>query len=84
MKSKIIIIVFSAILYCLTSCGSRSANNHAHENGAAHSPNTHVHADGTVHEGATHSDSENTMPVQESFKVEADSSAINHNHGHSH
>jgi ABC-type nickel/cobalt efflux system permease component RcnA len=63
MKSKFIILVFSAILFCLTSCGSRS-HSHDHENCTEHDHNTHTHADGTVHS--------DHPPEQESFKVEAD------------
>ena len=70
MKSKFVIIIFSAILFCFTSCGNRSANNHAHDHENNH--NTHTHADGSVHS--------DHAPEQESFKAEADSSAVNHNH----
>ena len=74
MKSKFVIIIFSAIIFCFTSCGSRSANNHAHDhdNSIEHNHNTHTHADGSVHS--------DHAPEQESFKVEADSSEVNHNH----
>ena len=74
MKSKFVIIIFSAIIFCFASCGNRSANNHVHdhENSIEHNHNTHTHADGSVHS--------DHAPEQESFKVEADSSAVNHNH----
>lgn len=75
MKSKIIIIVFSALLFGLTSCGGRSSNNQ----------NTHTHEDGSVHgDHAT----EQATPKQESFKTEADTTlkadTVKHNHDHDH
>ena len=82
MKVKIIIFVFSVILWGVTSCGGRSANNsHSRENHAEHNHNTHIHADGTVHS--------DHAPEQESFKVEADSAAVKadtvkHDHDHDH
>ena len=57
MKSKIIIIVFSAVVLGLTACSGKSSKNqdaHNHENCTEH---THNHA----------------APKQESFKVEGDS-----------
>ena len=85
MKSKVIIIVFSVILFGLTSCGNRRSNNqdtHNHEHGAVHNHNTHTHADGTVH--SDHAPEHDT-PQQESFKVEADTVKHDHSHdGHDH
>ena len=76
MKSKIKIIVFSAILFGLISCGGRNSNKN----------NTHTHEDGSVHENHA---TEQVIPQQESFKVEADSTAVEtdtvkHDHSHNH
>ena len=70
------------IIVGLTVCEGKSSNNqsHSHENGTEHSPNTHMHADGTVH--SDHA-SEHGTPQQESFKAEADSVAVEHEHDHS-
>ena len=68
MKSKIIIIVFSAVVLGLTACSGKSSKNQD-----AHNPETctdHVH--------------EQVAPKQESFKVEADSSTVEQNHTHDH
>jgi len=67
MKSKVILIVFSAIFFGLTSCGrgsNKKQNEHSHEHRTEH---THTHADGTVH--SDHAP-EHDAPQQESFKVE--------------
>ncbi|MDR0795237.1 MAG: hypothetical protein LBE79_04180 [Tannerella sp.] len=82
--------IATVIVLCLSACGGGNSNKNdanSHENGTTNRPDTHVHADGTVHEGATHSDSEKPMPVQESFKVETDSTTvkadtIKHNQAH--
>lgn len=78
MKSKIIIIVFSALLFGLMACGGRNSNKQG----------THTHEDGSVHgDHAT----EQAAPKQESFKAEADSTTVkadsvkhDHDHDHSH
>ena len=73
MKSKFVVIIFSAILFCITSCGGRSAKNQ----------------DSHDHENCTDHDHSHVTPNQEGFKVEADSSAVEadtvkrvHNHAH--
>ncbi|MDR1226445.1 MAG: hypothetical protein LBK47_06035 [Prevotellaceae bacterium] len=76
MKSNIIIIVFSALLFGLTSCGGRGSNHkgiHTHEDSSVHGD----HATGQV------------APKQENFKVEADTTAVKansvkHDHSHNH
>jgi uncharacterized lipoprotein NlpE involved in copper resistance len=80
MKSKIIIIVFLAFIFGLTSCGNRSANNQTNDIPAGF----HRHDDGTIHADGAH---EHPAPTQESFTVEADSVTTNAgaaHHGHSH
>ena len=71
--------IATVIIVGLMACGGKSSNNqlHSHENGTEHSPNTHTHADGTVH--SDHAP-EHDAPQQESFKVEADSVAVKHDH----
>ncbi len=76
MKSKIVILLFAAILCGLSSCGNKSSKKQD-----AH---THTHSDGTVHEG---DDCKESAPAkQESFTVTADSTSktdtIKHNHDH--
>lgn len=79
MKSfKITAILFSAfVLFGLTSCDSGS--------GKKQPADTHVHDDGSVHED--HGE-EHKTPVQENFKVDADSTIQqvedNHDHDHGH
>ena len=77
MKSKFIIIVFSVLSLGLAACGSKSSNN----------KDTHNPENCTEHD---HRTPEQTAPMQESFKVEADSTAVkadtvrNQPHTHSH
>ncbi|WP_313380485.1 hypothetical protein [Proteiniphilum saccharofermentans] len=80
MKSKINIIIFSAILFGLTACAGGNSNKQG----------THTHDDGSVHEDHA---TEQAAPKQESFKVEADSITLeadsakhdhDHDHGHDH
>ena len=82
MKSfKILTVIISAfILFGLTSCNSCSDNKQPAD--------THVHEDGSVHENII--EETKTPASQESFKVEADSTAQqpekkdDHGHDHSH
>lgn len=71
MKSVYLIIALGIVLG-FTSCGGNTNNN------------THTHEDGCVHENHA---TETAKPTeQETFKVEADSSAAcdEHDHDHSH
>ena len=76
MKSaKYIIILFAAALLGLASCGHRNTNKQG----------THTHEDGSSH--GDHATEQTAVPAQESFKVEADSTAVEAtptDHGHSH
>jgi len=82
MKTKIIIIVFSAILFCLTSCDScskKTQQTHNHENCSGHDHGTKSQSDCT--------DSSKQATEQESFKVEADkadTTKVNQPDSHTH
>ena len=75
MKIKILAI---AIILGLSACGGRSSNKQ----------DSHTHDDGSVH--SDHSNNhEQTVPEQESFKVEADTTIVvdtvkakTHTHSH--
>ena len=78
MKSKV--ILFAIALFSLVSCGGNANKQHG----------THVHEDGSVH--ADHGTEQVAPTKQESFKVDADTTATkeadhhdhNHDHGHTH
>jgi hypothetical protein len=79
MKLRVSNIVFSAVLFGLIICSSCSTKNQ----------DSHIHEDSSVCEG--HETIEQTMPDQESFKVEPDSDAVrvnsidhDHDHGNEH
>lgn len=78
MKLKIINIIFSGILFGLIFCGACTTKNQ----------DGHSHEDGS--ECEHHTETEQSMPKQEHFKVEADSmtaeaDSIEHDHHyHSH
>ena len=94
-NTKYILVLFAAIMFAITSCGNRGANNnnnsgetHTHADGTVHAGpahdnggETHTHADGTVHAGPAHDHGTPNTNEQETF--DADSTKHNHE-GHNH
>lgn len=75
MKSSKLVIIISISFFFLTACVGNTSKQ-----------NTHIHEDGSVHDNHA---TEQVTPVQESFKVEADTTLLNaeteenvHSHDH--
>ena len=97
-NTKYILVLFAAIMFAITSCGNRGANNnhsgetHTHADGTVHAGpahdnggETHTHADGTVHAGPAHDHGTPNTNNQESFKADSTHNHEGHNHeGHKH